>query len=127
MVDDLQPVVNAQECFDDLLIPEDHPGRKPSDTYYISRPGGKEVSSAADKLLRTHTSAHQSTLLRGGHERFLCTGDVYRRDEIDATHFPAFHQMEGVKLFPPDDVGGQIFPDKAAWLQSKGCALVAAD
>ena len=31
---------------------------------------------------------------RAGHEAFLCTGDVYRRDEIDASHFPAFHQME---------------------------------
>ena len=36
-------MLNAQECFDDLLIPEDHPGRKPSDTYYIRRDGGKEV------------------------------------------------------------------------------------
>eukprot|EP00965_Chrysotila_dentata_P047067 1562421-Pleurochrysis_carterae.AAC.5 len=32
-------VCGSQECFDDLLIPEDHPGRLPSDTYYISRKG----------------------------------------------------------------------------------------
>ena len=54
----------SQECFDDLLIPTDHPGRLPSDTYYISRPGGKAVSSSEDRLMRTHTSAHQSTLLK---------------------------------------------------------------
>ena len=71
-----------QECFDDLLIPEDHPGRKPSDTYYVTRDGGRELSSAADTLLRTHTSAHQSTLMKEGREAFLCTGDVYRRDEV---------------------------------------------
>ncbi len=125
MVDDLDPLVNAQECFDDLLIPADHPGRKPSDTYYVSRPGGRELSSAADTLLRTHTSAHQSTLMRQGLDRFLCTGDVYRRDEIDASHFPAFHQMEGVKLFDPALVGGAMA--KEEWLASPGCQLVAAD
>ena len=125
IVDNLDPLVNAQECFDDLLIPTDHPGRKPSDTYYVSRPGGREVSSATDKLLRTHTSAHQSTLMRSGKEAFLCTGDVYRRDEIDATHFPVFHQMEGVKLFDPALVGGAMSRDE--WLASDGCKLVATD
>merc|ERR1719181_1037652 len=124
-VDDLEPFVNAQECFDDLLIPTDHPGRLPSDTYYISRPGGKAVSAATDVLLRTHTSAHQSTLMKSGKEAFLCTGDVYRRDEIDATHFPAFHQMEGVKLFDESLVGGEM--SREEWLSSEGCKLVAAD
>jgi len=124
-VDNLEPIVGAQECFDDLLIPADHPGRLPSDTYYISRPGGKEVSAATDKLLRTHTSAHQSTLMRAGKEAFLCTGDVYRRDEIDASHFPAFHQMEGVKLFDPALVGGAMTREE--WLESEGCKLIAAD
>ena len=123
IVDDLDPLVNAQECFDDLLIPTDHPGRKPSDTYYVTRDGGREASSSADTLLRTHTSAHQSTLMREGNERFLCTGDVYRRDEIDASHFPVFHQMEGVKLFDPELVGGAM--TKEEWLASPGCQLVA--
>jgi phenylalanyl-tRNA synthetase alpha chain len=34
-----------------------------------------------------------------GVEHFLVTGDVYRRDEIDRTHYPVFHQMEGVRFF----------------------------
>ena len=125
VVDNLEPFVNGKECFDDLLIPTDHPGRLPSDTYYISRPGGKEVSSSEDRLMRTHTSAHQSTLMKEGKEAFLCTGDVYRRDEIDATHFPAFHQMEGVKLFDESLVGGEMTREE--WLESDGCKLVAAD
>lgn len=125
IVDSLDPLVKAQACFDDLLIPADHPGRKPSDTYYVSRPGGREVSSAEDVLLRTHTSAHQSMLMREGYEAFLCTGDVYRRDEIDASHFPAFHQMEGVKLFDESLVGGEMTREE--WLESDGCKLVAAD
>jgi phenylalanyl-tRNA synthetase alpha chain len=125
VVDNLEPFVNGKECFDDLLIPTDHPGRLPSDTYYISRPGGKAVSSSEDRLMRTHTSAHQSTLLKEGKEAFLCTGDVYRRDEIDATHFPAFHQMEGVKLFDESLVGGAM--GREEWLESEGCQIIAAD
>ena len=77
------PIVTGQQCFDDLLIPPDHPGRSPSDTYYVTD----------STLLRTHTSAHQSQHLKSGIDAFLCSGDVYRRDEIDSTHYPAFHQM----------------------------------
>mmetsp|Transcript_116646 Transcript_116646/g.212164 ORF Transcript_116646/g.212164 Transcript_116646/m.212164 type:complete len:614 (+) Transcript_116646:88-1929(+) len=125
MVDDLDPLVKAEQCFDDLLIPTDHPGRAPSDTYYVTRDGGIETASAEDTLLRTHTSAHQSALMKDGRERFLCTGDVYRRDEIDRSHFPAFHQMEGVKLFDPEVVGGAM--TKEEWLASPGCKLIADD
>ena len=37
--------------------------------------------------------------MKSGINSFLVAGDVYRRDEIDSTHYPAFHQMEGVKLW----------------------------
>ena len=47
-----------------------------------------------------------------GHTKFLCIGDVYRRDTIDATHYPAFHQMEGVRVF-----------EKAEW-EAAGCTDV---
>ena len=56
-------------------------------------------------MLRAHTSAHQRELVRSGLDRFLLAGDVYRRDEIDATHYPVFHQMEGVRLFTNHEVG----------------------
>ena len=49
--------------------------------------------------------AHQRELVRSGLDRFLLAGDVYRRDEIDATHYPVFHQMEGVRLFTNHEVG----------------------
>ena len=49
-------------------------------------------------MLRAHTSAHQSDLIKMGLDNFLVVGDVYRRDEIDSTHYPVFHQMEGVRL-----------------------------
>ncbi|KAJ1462806.1 hypothetical protein M885DRAFT_455290 [Pelagophyceae sp. CCMP2097] len=110
------PVVTPTQCFDDLLIPPDHPGRQKSDTYYLTDTA----------LLRTHTSAHQSEHLRAGAEAFLCTGDVYRRDEIDASHFPAFHQMEGVKLFPEALVGGAR-ATREEWIASPECKLVGDD
>ncbi|KAK1864877.1 hypothetical protein I4F81_007413 [Pyropia yezoensis] len=45
-------------------------------------------------------TAHTVPLLGAGTPAFLTAGDVYRRDTIDATHYPAFHQMDGVRLFP---------------------------
>lgn len=93
-VDDLQPVVSTQANFDSLLIPTDHVSRSKSDTYYLDQ----------DVVLRTHTSAHQVDLLKQGIDKFLVTGDVYRRDEIDRSHYPIFHQMEGVKMFQDSDL-----------------------
>src|SRR3990167_837446 len=91
---DQMPVeVSTQENFDQLLIPPEHPSRSASDTYYV----------APDRVIRTHTSAHQVELLRL-HDRFLVTGPVARKDEIDATHYPVFHQMEGVAIVDGDPV-----------------------
>ena len=87
--DNLDPIVTTKQCFDDLLIPKDHPGRAPTDTYYVDE----------NTVLRTHTSSHQSDHLKEGHNAFLVVGDVYRKDTVDASHFPVFHQMEAVKLF----------------------------
>eukprot|EP00898_Chlorokybus_atmophyticus_P004208 jgi/Chlat1/4789/Chrsp31S04777 len=91
--DDLLPIVSTIANFDDVLVPADHVSRGYNDTYYVD---GRTV-------LRCHTSAHQAELLRAGHTRFLVTGDVYRRDSIDATHYPVFHQMEGVRVFNPSE------------------------
>lgn len=86
----LSPVVTLQENFDDLLIPRNHPSRSPSDTYYLNK----------STLLRTHTSAHQTSVLRRLQgNMFLLTADVYRRDEVNASHYPVFHQTEGARLF----------------------------
>ncbi|XP_045900695.1 phenylalanine--tRNA ligase, mitochondrial [Micropterus dolomieu] len=87
--DNLSPVVTVEQNFDSLLIPPGHPSRKRGDNYYLNR----------KTMLRAHTSAHQIELVRAGLDAFLLAGDVYRRDEIDASHYPVFHQMEGVRLF----------------------------
>jgi phenylalanyl-tRNA synthetase alpha chain len=90
--DTLSPIVTLEQNFDKLLIPADHPARGMSDTYYVDE----------GRVLRTHTSAHQNDLMSAGYRQFLVTGDVYRKDTIDATHYPVFHQMEGVFITDED-------------------------
>ena len=90
--DDLSHYVNVEDNFTKLLIAQDHPARSKSDTYYLDD----------QTVLRTHTSAHQNELLSKGETKFLVTGDVYRKDEIDRHHYPIFHQMEGLSIVPDD-------------------------
>lgn len=92
--DSISPVVNSHQNFDSLLVPKDHVSRSKSDTYYIN----------SQYLLRSHTSAHQEELVKMGFDAFLVVGDVYRRDEIDASHYPVFHQVEGMRLFSGPEV-----------------------
>ena len=92
--DNLPPLVSTHANFDSLLIDMDHVSRSKSDTYYLNN----------ETVLRTHTSAHQSELLSKGYTSFLVSGDVYRRDEIDSSHYPIFHQMEGVKVFMEEEL-----------------------
>ena len=104
--DDLHPVVSTQDNFDRLRIPADHVSRTLHDSYYLT----------ADSLLRTHTSAHQHSLIsqllqarksfsaEDMFDGFLVFADVYRRDEVDSSHYPVFHQVEGVRLFSRNDL-----------------------
>ncbi|KAM7390024.1 hypothetical protein PAMA_008273 [Pampus argenteus] len=96
--DNLSPVVTVEQNFDSLLIPPNHPSRKRGDNYYLNR----------TTMLRAHTSAHQRELVRSGLDAFLLAGDVYRRDEIDASHYPVFHQMEGVRLFSNHELFSKV-------------------
>ncbi|XP_023301035.2 probable phenylalanine--tRNA ligase, mitochondrial [Lucilia cuprina] len=90
--DKLNPVVTVQQNFDNLLIPADHVSRNKSDCYYIN----------SQHLLRAHTTAHQVDLISSGLDNFLVVGEVYRRDEIDSTHYPVFHQLDAVRLVTKD-------------------------
>lgn len=83
--DQLNPIVHVKNNFDNLRVDKNHISRKSSDTYYLND----------DVVLRTHTSAHQCDNIRNNKQLFLCCGDVYRRDEVDSSHYPVFHQMEG--------------------------------
>lgn len=92
--DDIKPIVTVEENFDSLLVPPDHVSRTKSDSYYLN----------SQYMLRSHTTAHQSELIRMGLDNFLLFGDCYRRDEIDARHYPVFHQVDGVYSLNRDQV-----------------------
>lgn len=86
------PIVTVAQNFDQLGFAPDHPGRAITDSYYLNR----------DHMLRAHTSAHEVEIYAQGHDAWLLSADVYRRDEIDASHYPVFHQMEGTHVWPND-------------------------
>ena len=74
--------------FEALNVPADHPARDMQDTFYL----------AENLLLRTQTSAAQIRTMedRKPPIRIICPGRVFRADEVDATHSPVFHQVEGL-------------------------------
>ncbi len=77
-----------------LNFPPEHPARDTQDTLLVSTRAGE----SPEYLLRTHTSPVQIRALtrHGAPIRVICPGRVYRRDEVDATHSPVFHQIEGL-------------------------------
>ena len=89
----VNPVVTTHENFDVLGFPQDHPGRSRTDTYYVN----------SNHVLRTHTSAHQHAafqyMSKNPEVGYTICADVYRRDSIDRSHFPVFHQMEGARTW----------------------------
>ena len=76
--------------FEALNIPADHPAKDEQDTFYIS----------GEFLLRTQTSGTQVHEMEKGKLpiRMLAPGRVFRADEVDATHSPSFHQIEGLVI-----------------------------
>lgn len=88
------PEVEAEWfVFDALNFDEDHPARQMQDTFYID-----PVDTGV--VLRTHTSPVQARtmLSRGVPLYIVAPGKVYRTDDIDATHLPVFHQIEGLAV-----------------------------
>jgi phenylalanyl-tRNA synthetase alpha chain len=85
-------IENDFHNFEALNFPPDHPARDSQDTLLVDR---KAVSPL---LLRTHTSPVQIREMRrhGAPLRLIVPGRVYRKDEVDATHSPVFHQVEGL-------------------------------
>jgi len=82
----------AEYNFTKLNVEEGHPAREWSDTFYFN-----EDSSI---LLRTQTSPMQIHAMesRPLPIRMIAPGRVYRKDEVDATHSPMFHQIEGMAI-----------------------------
>jgi phenylalanyl-tRNA synthetase alpha chain len=90
------PYVSIEDNFDRLRVPADHPSRRPTDTYY------KDEGTC----LRTHMTCYLYPLgqSKSGESqlRYITCGDVYRKDSIDATHYPVFHQMDAFYIVEDD-------------------------
>ncbi|MCX6723716.1 MAG: hypothetical protein NT155_00900 [Candidatus Staskawiczbacteria bacterium] len=95
---DFPKIISVEDDFDLLNTPKDHPSRRETDTYYVN-----------DKyVLRTQMTAMWSFYLKdqevlkrlekSGQIAVLAPGIVYRKDEIDKHHFPAFHQIDGLLI-----------------------------
>jgi len=85
--DDYPEVETDYYNFDALITPGWHPSRDMHDSFYTGSNG----------VLRTHTSAFQVRAMRlvaSPPIRAMTSGRCYRRDEVDATHFPIFHQID---------------------------------
>ena len=76
--------------FTKLNIPANHPAKDEQDTFYINK----------DIVLRTQTSPVQARVMETGKVpiRMISPGRVFRSDEVDATHSPSFHQVEGLVI-----------------------------
>lgn len=76
--------------FEKLNIPANHPAKDEQDTFYINK----------DIVLRTQTSPVQARAMEQGNLpiRMISPGRVFRSDEVDATHSPSFHQIEGLVI-----------------------------
>ena len=95
---DFPRIVTVEQCFDLLNMSKDHPARRETDTYYLDD----------THILRTHTTAFWSFYLKdkeilkkledGGEIKALAPGIVFRKDEIDRNHYPAFHHIDGLLI-----------------------------
>jgi phenylalanyl-tRNA synthetase alpha chain len=105
--------------FDALNIPPEHPARDPLDNFYLSAASGQRKladgvaspgshddreanASRSPLLLRSQTSTVQIRVMEKTPPpvRIISLGRVYRPDQADATHYPMFHQMEGLLVDP---------------------------
>jgi len=88
------PYVSVAYNFDKLRVPKDHPSRKPSDTYYKDE----------ETVLRTHMTCYLPQIGQADGKssqlKYITCGDVYRKDAIDATHYPVFHQIDAFCIVP---------------------------
>ena len=83
-------IETVENNFDKLNSPANHPSRDLSDTFYINK----------DILLRTHTSPVQIRAMKelGAPLRMVSAGRTFRFDDVDDTHSPMFHQLEGLVI-----------------------------
>jgi phenylalanyl-tRNA synthetase alpha chain len=93
-------VEDEWHCFDALNMPAEHPARDMQDTLYLATSIAGDSPDDRRTLLRTHTSSMQIRYMQAHQPpiRIVVPGRVYRRDDLDLTHSPAFGQIEGLAV-----------------------------
>lgn len=88
------PYVSVENNFDRLRVPKNHPSRNPSDTFYKNE----------NEVLRTHMTCYLYPIGKSetgeSKLKYITCGDVYRKDAIDSTHYPVFHQIDAFCIVP---------------------------
>jgi phenylalanyl-tRNA synthetase alpha chain len=88
------PYVPIEYNFDRLRVPQNHPSRRATDTYYKDE----------ETVLRTHMTCYLYPLAKNSDSqsqlKYITCGDVYRKDAIDITHYPIFHQIDAFCIVP---------------------------
>jgi phenylalanyl-tRNA synthetase alpha chain len=87
------PYVSVADNFDHLRVPKDHPSRRPTDTFYQDD----------QNCLRTHMTCYLYPIGKSRGDtpsrlKYITCGDVYRKDAIDSTHYPVFHQIDAFNI-----------------------------
>ncbi len=83
-------IENAYYNFDALNIPEEHPAKDEQDTFYFNE---KMMLRTSTSPVQVHTMENKKPPIR-----IIAPGRVFRSDEVDATHSPVFHQIEGLVI-----------------------------
>lgn len=95
-------IVSVEQNFNLLNTPADHPSRKETDTYYVDKEHMLRTQMTAFWSFYLKDSAVRKRLETEGEIMALAPGIVYRKDEIDRHHFPAFHQIDGLYICKKD-------------------------
>lgn len=93
---DFPRIVTTEQNFDLLNTPKDHPSRRETDTFYVDDTHVLRTQMTVMWSFYLNNKEILAKLERDGEVMALSTGIVFRKDEIDRHHFPAFHQIDGL-------------------------------
>jgi len=95
-------IVTVKDEFDTLNSPKDHPTRKETDTFFIDESNHLRTQMTVMWPFYLKDKEVLARLEKDGQLMALAPGIVYRKDEIDRKHFPAFHQVDGLLICRKD-------------------------
>jgi len=99
---EIPKIVTVKDEFDTLNSPVDHPTRKETDTFFLDEANHLRTQMTVMWPFYFREKEVLQELEKEGQVMALAPGLVYRKDEIDRSHFPAFHQIDGLLICKKD-------------------------